>query len=133
MEDAAAPHDLPVFDASVLASLPLVADGTDPGFVREMLDLYARSSAALLQQIESHLRTGDQPRLQRALHTLKSSSAQVGAVALADLSRRLEAEIKAGQRGQSAWLESLLAAHRQLMAATADAGIAAGPSGRLLP
>jgi len=40
--------------------------------------------------------TGDQPALMMASHSLKSNSANVGAVQLADLCRALEADARAG-------------------------------------
>lgn len=121
---SAEPHPpaTPVFDPSVLASLPPVADGSDPAFAREMLDLFQKTSTALLQQVQTHLRSGDVTRLQRALHTLKSSSAQVGGMALSALARQLEAEVKAGRPGQSIWFEQLLRAQQQFQQASAGVG-----------
>jgi CheY-like chemotaxis protein len=85
-----------VFDPSVLAALPMVADGSQPEFAEEMRVLFADSAGRLMQAVEQALAEQDKPALLRSLHTLKSSSAQVGALQLSALVTGYEASLRAG-------------------------------------
>ena len=77
-------------DRSVLASLRELQDDGDPDIVAEVGGLFLEHSpqkiAAILQAVEN----GDAKGLQTAAHSLKSSSAYVGAMRLSELSRELE-------------------------------------------
>jgi signal transduction histidine kinase/DNA-binding response OmpR family regulator len=96
-----------VFDPSVLNALPMVVDGTDPGFVQEMLNLFcesAKNTLATLQQGGA----GETPAtLTRQVHTLKSSAAQVGALALSLEAKRQEELLRAGGSMQPDWPDRL--------------------------
>ncbi len=72
-----------VYDPAVLQGLPMVADGSQPGCVQEMLDLFNDSLADLLESLPAQLRLGQAAAARRALHGLKSAAASVGALALA--------------------------------------------------
>jgi CheY-like chemotaxis protein len=87
----------PAFDPMVLAGLPMVADGSDPGFATQLLHQYLQSSAALLGSCQQALAAGDRTTLQRAVHTLKSTSGQVGAAALARQAGAVETALRSGQ------------------------------------
>jgi HPt (histidine-containing phosphotransfer) domain-containing protein len=63
-----------------------------------------------LQQIEEAVAAGDADGLRRTAHTLKSSSANVGAEALSGIFRQLEA---LGKEGRLAEANSLLGEMRQ--------------------
>jgi HPt (histidine-containing phosphotransfer) domain-containing protein len=71
-----------VYDPGVLAQLPMVANGAQPQFVARMQRLYLESNQRALEDIAAALAQDDVPTLLRLLHTMKSSSAQVGAVEL---------------------------------------------------
>ena len=77
-------------DRSVLASLRELQDDGDPDIIAEVGGLFLEHSpqkiAAILQAVEN----GDAKGLQTAAHSLKSSSAYVGAMRLSELSRELE-------------------------------------------
>jgi two-component system, sensor histidine kinase and response regulator len=88
---------VPVFDPSVLAALPMVADGSQPGFAVEMLRQFVNSLPQFLSAITAALDSGDRPVLQRNLHTLKSSAAAVGALALSRMAEMAEANLRAGK------------------------------------
>ena len=89
-------------DRSVLASLRELQDDGDPDIVAEVGGLFLEHSpqkiAAILQAVEN----GDAKGLQTAAHSLKSSSAYVGAMRLSELSRELE------MMGRSGTLEGAL-------------------------
>jgi HPt (histidine-containing phosphotransfer) domain-containing protein len=92
-----------VFDASVVQSLPMVADGSNPGFADRVLDMFDRNTRQMLDEIDTASRQGDLPTLQRAAHTLKSSSATVGALALSEQAKQLEMLLRAGREPAGDW------------------------------
>ena len=77
-------------DRSVLASLRELQDTGDPDIVAEVGGLFLEHSPqkvkAILQAVESRDANG----LKTAAHSLKSSSAYVGAMRLSEMSRELE-------------------------------------------
>jgi HPt (histidine-containing phosphotransfer) domain-containing protein len=70
--------------------------GGDPGFVDELIDTYLEDAEAQLAALRQAARDGDTVSLERPAHSLKSSSATVGAMALAELCRSLEADARTG-------------------------------------
>jgi HPt (histidine-containing phosphotransfer) domain-containing protein len=74
----------------------MVADGSQPEYADELLDLYVRCAHETLDAIDDAARCNDASRLLRCVHTLKSSSASVGALALADMAERHEALLRGG-------------------------------------
>ncbi|MBO3707073.1 MAG: response regulator [Candidatus Accumulibacter sp.] len=109
-----------VFDASVVQSLPMVADGSNPGFADRVLDMFDRNTRQMLDEIDTASRQGDLPTLQRAAHTLKSSSATVGALALSEQAKQLEMLLRAGREPAGDWPAVLRAAHAQFAEALAQ-------------
>lgn len=71
-------RQVPIFDPSVLAALPMVADGSQPDFAVDILRQFVDSLPQSLATITVALDRGDRPALQRSLHTLKSSAAAIG-------------------------------------------------------
>jgi len=103
---------VPLFDPQVLNSLPMVLDGSDPDCVSQLLALFTEGAVQQLQAITRACEHEDHPTLVRALHTLKSTSGQVGAGALAAEVAQLEAAVRAGgrpARGEVDRLNTLLA------------------------
>jgi HPt (histidine-containing phosphotransfer) domain-containing protein len=76
-------------DHRVLAALSQ-ATGDDPAFLAELIDTYLADAPALLVAMRDALGAREAGRLRRAAHTLKSTSATLGAHRLADLCRHLE-------------------------------------------
>lgn len=105
--------DVPDFDPTVLAALPMVLDGSAPDFAREVLQLYEQASVRALAAIAAALAagSGQAQALLRELHTLKSGSAQVGAMRLAELAGRFEADLRAGRAAHTEWSVALREAH----------------------
>jgi signal transduction histidine kinase/DNA-binding response OmpR family regulator len=117
---AATPAPAPaaaVFDAAVLSLLPMVADGSDPGFATEVLHDYLQASSSTLDQCQRAVQGGDATTALRSVHTLKSMSGQVGALALAALAADLEARQRAGATLDAAGFAALRAAHALALAA----------------
>jgi signal transduction histidine kinase/CheY-like chemotaxis protein/HPt (histidine-containing phosphotransfer) domain-containing protein len=87
----------PIFDASVLAELPMVADGTDPDFALSVLEQFLELSAQTMARCRDAMAAADGEAMVFEVHTLKSSSAQVGALTLAACAGKLEDRLRAGR------------------------------------
>ncbi len=77
-------------DPSVIDSLRELGGDDEPGLLVELIDIFLRDAPQRIGEIEAGLRNGDIELLERAAHTLKSSSANIGAPALSELCRRIE-------------------------------------------
>jgi HPt (histidine-containing phosphotransfer) domain-containing protein len=84
----------------------------------EIIESFLQLLPGQVDAIESSARSGDAPNMRLHTHTLKGSSSNVGALALAELSHTLEDLAKAGQTEASLAHVSEL---RNLSARTADA------------
>ncbi|MEK8051759.1 response regulator [Ideonella sp. DXS22W] len=93
----------PLFDPRVLSALPMVADGSDPGFMAHVLRSFLRDSSETLNRWAEALEAGDSQTALRSIHTLKSTSAQVGALALAALAAEGEARMRHGLAPETGW------------------------------
>ena len=60
-------------------------------FIGELVDTYCEETPQLLVQLRLALAAGDAITFRRASHSIKSSSASLGATGLAELARELEA------------------------------------------
>jgi CheY-like chemotaxis protein len=116
---SAAASPLPDYDPAVLAELPMVADGTRPDYADQVLAVFESGTPAALKSVAAALRDADARTLLRTVHSLKSSSAQVGALALAEVARRQEAALRAGMPAQPHWAADLAAAYAAFGAALA--------------
>lgn len=85
----------PVLDPAVLAEL-LATTGDDPAFVRELVDTYLAEAPGQLDAIAAAIDGADAAALVRPAHTLKSTSATLGAMRLAAAARRLEMTGRSG-------------------------------------
>jgi len=110
--------DAPTLDEGILHEV-LESTGDDIGFVRELIETYLADTPAQLEAMAAAVEADDAPALVRPAHTLKSSSATVGASRLSALARELE---MAGRSGalQPEVYASLDAAQREWQV-TADA------------
>jgi HPt (histidine-containing phosphotransfer) domain-containing protein len=106
---AAGPVDFEVFDR-----LTRFKGGSDE-FRLRLIATFESSSEKLVQQIEDSASRGDLEGLAATAHTLKSSSAQLGALRLAAIAQRLERAALAGQ------LEECEQLAEQALAERADA------------
>ncbi len=81
--------DLPLLDEAALAELAASVGG-DMAFVTELVEAYLGDAPTQVAQIHAGADAGDAASVVRPAHTLKSSSATVGAQRLAATARRLE-------------------------------------------
>jgi TMAO reductase system sensor TorS len=104
----AAAMDIAVIDTEVLRNIAALGR---PALLGSLIDLYLEHSRPLLETIESALRGREPAGLAEALHTLKSSSANLGGARLTALLR--ECESLAQEPGAAAALARVPAAHHE--------------------
>jgi signal transduction histidine kinase/CheY-like chemotaxis protein len=111
--DAGAPVDAATLGA--LRALP----GTDGGsLLARLIDLYLKSSSELMETARLSAALADGGQLGKAAHTLKSSSANVGALRLASLCAEVEANARRGDvAAAGALLDSVTDEHARVVAA----------------
>ena len=78
-----------IIDQPTLAAL-LDSLGGDVDFLKELVDAYLDSTPGLFAAMRQAAAAGDAAGLQRAAHTLKTGSANMGPLALAALCKQLE-------------------------------------------
>jgi HPt (histidine-containing phosphotransfer) domain-containing protein len=107
--------DLHVVDERILAEL-MASTGDDIGFVRELIQTYLADTPMQFEAMAAAVETDDAAALVRPAHTLKSSSATVGAMRLSSLARELEMAGRSGSLDAAA-RTGLDAAHAEWQAA----------------
>lgn len=106
-----------VLDLPTLAGL-LESMGGDVDFVKELVDAYLDSTPALFAAMRQAAAAGDGAALQRAAHSLKTGSANMGALALAALFRQLEDMGRSGAlAGAEARIDAAAAAYDDVASA----------------
>ncbi len=85
----------PAVDPAAFAHL-LEITGDDLEFVDELIDTYLEDGAVQLEAMRNAALTADTAAMVRPAHSLKSSSANVGAMALAEICRAIEADARDG-------------------------------------
>src|SRR5437016_7905123 len=93
-------------DEGVLRAL-LDDMGGDPEVVKELVQSYLEEAPRLLAEARQAHSIRDAPTFQRAVHTLKSTSATFGAMALAETSRLMEQAARTGKLPTAAEVETL--------------------------
>ncbi len=86
--------ELPLVDLDLVAEL---RDATgDMDFVRELVETFVEEGTSHLAALDAAIAAGDVDALVRPAHTLKSSSASIGAMRLSELARTIEETSRAG-------------------------------------
>ncbi len=83
-------------DPDAIAALRALQIPGRPSIVLRVFDLFESSTAKLLAELDQGLASADLTRVTRAAHTLKSSSANIGAIALAERAKAIEASGREG-------------------------------------
>jgi HPt (histidine-containing phosphotransfer) domain-containing protein len=117
---------LPAIDRETLDRL-LDITGGDIEFLDDLVDTYLEDGRAQVAALRAAVAAGVSADLVRPAHTLKSSSANVGALELADACRWLEAAARAGDVADAdqrvgAIAGAFEAAQEELLAARAERG-----------
>jgi HPt (histidine-containing phosphotransfer) domain-containing protein len=87
--------DVPVLDERILTEV-LETTGDDIAFVRELVETYLADTPTQLEAMTTAVDSDDADALVRPAHTLKSSSATVGARRLSSVARELEMAGRSG-------------------------------------
>lgn len=103
-------------DRLTLENLLAMFNG-DKAFVYQVLDTYLADGLRLLDTLQKSLAAGSAVDLQRAAHSLKSNSANVGALTLSSLSRELEELSRQGNLNDAPALLAQLTSEFQLVQA----------------
>ena len=107
--------DLPILDPAGLAELRSSVGG-DEAFVRDLVATFVAEEPGNLELVVAAAASGDAEAIVRPAHTLKSSSAAIGAARLSAVAREIEfagregrvAELPAlAEKAQRAWTETL--------------------------
>jgi PAS domain S-box-containing protein len=90
------PEPTPTIDRAVLANLRKLQQPGEPDVLGQLIDLFLNETPSRLAAVREAVEKGDAPRLAKAAHTLKGSSASLGARQMACVCAELEAKGKAG-------------------------------------
>ena len=116
--------DSPILDDAVLAELR-ESTGGDDDFVRELVEAYVSEATGYLAAMTAAAGAADAAAIVRPAHTLKSSSATLGAMRLAAISRDIEEAGRAGRvDGLVADVSQAHTTWTQTLAALTAAGLA---------
>lgn len=80
----------PVLNLNQLNALRQLNPANGVSILKKLILIYLKSAPSFLSQIEDAIQGKDSLMLRRAAHTLKSSTANIGAETLADICRQLE-------------------------------------------
>ncbi len=78
-----------LIDAATIQGLRELGGDDEPGLLAELIGMFLEDAPKHMQNITEGLATNDIGRVERGAHTLKSSSANIGALGLSDLCRRI--------------------------------------------
>lgn len=98
-------HDSAPAEAAVDLDLLSDAMGGDDALVREVTDLYVEDGTRLLPRLEAAVRAGDLEVVRTLAHSLKGSSASIGAAGAATVFAEIE---RAAREGDAAPLPEAL-------------------------
>jgi two-component system, sensor histidine kinase and response regulator len=113
-----------VLDRQALGRIRALHRPGGPNLLAKVLGLYSSSSQALTDALLTAATCNDAESVRQAAHALKSSSANVGAMAFADLCKEVELAAANGRLDQ-ALVDGLLAEHRKVLQALDAQNIAA--------
>lgn len=74
----------------VIAELRELGGEDDPNLLAELIAMFLADAPERIREVETSLASGDIKTLERAAHTLKSSSANIGAMILSAVCKRIE-------------------------------------------
>jgi HPt (histidine-containing phosphotransfer) domain-containing protein len=99
MTEATSSPARPLLDRAALEVIRALQSEAAPDLLAQVVRLYFQSAADLIARVRAGLAAGDHEAVRIAAHTLKSSSANLGAGALAEMCKQLEVAARAGTLG----------------------------------
>jgi HPt (histidine-containing phosphotransfer) domain-containing protein len=88
-----------VLDSTALDAIRSLQSDAAPRLLAQVVQIYLDSTPALIEQLRIGMQTSDLDAIRAAAHSLKSSSANLGANAFANLCRSVEIAARAGSMG----------------------------------
>ena len=108
-----------VLDGTVLEQIRVMERNGAPQLLSRLIQIYLRDAVQLIEEARQAINAGNTEALRVAAHTLKSSSANLGALRVRDACRELELQARAqqlaGAAERLALLESEFTAVRTLL------------------
>ena len=83
-----------ILDQAALDGIRALQTDGGPNVLKRVIDLYLDDAPKLIQRLKYAVAAEDAPEIERAAHTLKSTSASLGALKLAQLCKELEASAR---------------------------------------
>jgi two-component system sensor histidine kinase/response regulator len=96
----------PALDAAAFTALKALSDDEDPTFVLSLIAAFLQDTPVHLDALQQVAKAADATTLERAAHTLKASSASIGACGMAGLCQELQ---RLGQAGSNSGALTLVA------------------------
>lgn len=82
--------DSSVIDPTAIENLRSLNPGDNDEFLREIIAIYLEDTPLRLAELDQSLASGDTPRFTRAAHSIKGSSANLGAALVRSTAEKLE-------------------------------------------
>jgi HPt (histidine-containing phosphotransfer) domain-containing protein len=82
----------PIIDSTAIRTLRELCPRDNDAFLRELLGMFMQDTPLRIAEMEESLKSNDATRFKRAAHSIKGSSANIGAVELKEVAGRLESE-----------------------------------------
>ena len=86
--------DFPIIDPQVIKNLRALNPDDNGEFLREIIAIYLEDTPLRIAELDESLAAGDVSRFARAAHSVKGSSANLGATRLRDAADKLENEAR---------------------------------------
>jgi HPt (histidine-containing phosphotransfer) domain-containing protein len=97
-----------VIDPQAIENLRALNPGDNDEFLREIAGIFLEDTPQRLAELDQSLAAGDTPKFTRAAHSIKGSSANLGAMLMRSVAEKLEHQSRTeGLAGVAALLEQL--------------------------
>ena len=100
----------PVLDPQTLDSLRSLNPDDGDAFLREIITIYLEDTPLRLADLTTAMAAGDKGRAARAAHSVKGSSANIGAEVVRGIAEKIESRAKVGLDGLDPLVADLKAA-----------------------
>jgi HPt (histidine-containing phosphotransfer) domain-containing protein len=111
-------HSKTPIDPAVIQGLRDLGGDDEPGLLAELIEIFLEDAPERMKDITEGLATGDVGRVERGAHTLKSSSANIGALGLSELCRKI---VESARTNQNERLPELCQASAQSLVKASEA------------
>jgi len=102
--------DAAVIDPQALSNLRALNEGDNDEFLREITVIYLEDTPLRIKELDESMAAGDASKFSRAAHSIKGSSANLGAILVRGAAEKLETQSRqSGVGGLVPLVESLKA------------------------